>query len=114
MKDDIDITVTEIEKEDQPPTYASTAAHSKNTSDPHKQKHIEERIDVNEEILLNKKSIRPWRTMLTGMPDPVSTLLSLLTFLINVTLVLATVDFVYSAKMFHPSHDLSFARMGYM
>lgn len=114
LKDDIDITVVETEHEDQPPTNASTAAHSQNISSSEKPKHVEEEIEVEETVVLEKKSSRPILTLLTGSPDPASTLLSLLTFLVNVGLVLATIDFVYHAKVLHPSTELSFARMGYM
>jgi alkaline phosphatase D len=63
---------------------------------------------------VEEKSSRPWRTLLTGLPSPTSTLLSLATFLLNSLLVLAATDLIYRGKTFYPSHDLSFARMGYV
>ena len=108
------MTVTETEVEDQPPAFASTAAHSRNLRSQDKPTHIEEEVDIEETIVLEEKAATPWRTLLTGLPDPKSALLSLLTLLINVGLVLAATDLIYSAKVFHPSTDLSFARLGYV
>ncbi|KAI9647189.1 hypothetical protein NHQ30_003572 [Ciborinia camelliae] len=88
VEDDIDIITTDTEREDQP-SGAET-------------------------VVVEEKSSRPIRTILTGSPDPVSYLLSILTFLINAGLVLATIDLVYRAKVFYPSTELSFARMGYI
>jgi alkaline phosphatase D len=106
--------VTETEVEEQPPTFASTAAHSRNLRSQDKPTEVEEEVEVEETIILEEKESKPWKTLLTGLPDPTSTLLSLLTLLINVALVLAVTDFVYRAKTFHPSNDLSFARLGYV
>lgn len=116
IEDGINITETETETEheDQPPTLSSTAAHSQNILGSDKPKHLEEEVEVSETVVVEEKSSRPLRTLLTGAPDPRSALLSLLTFLINVGLFLATIDLVYHAKVFHPSTDLSFARIGYM
>lgn len=64
--------------------------------------------------MVEEKPPQRWRTLLTGLPSPSSALWSLATLLINIALVLATTDFVYRAKVFYPSHDLSFARLGYV
>ena len=114
LADEVDITVTEKEVEDQPPLHASTAAHSRNLRSKDKPTHIEEEIEVDETIILEEKAPRPWRTLLTGLPDPNSAALSLLTLLINVALVLAATDLIYSPKAFHPTQNLSFARLGYV
>jgi alkaline phosphatase D len=74
----------------------------------------DEEIKVEEIIVLEEKPPRIWRTLLTGHPSPSSALWSLATLAINIALVLATTDMVYRAKVFHPSHDLSFARLGYV
>ncbi|TVY45399.1 Alkaline phosphatase [Lachnellula subtilissima] len=114
LEDDVDITVVETEVEDQPPVLASTAAHSKNLRSADKPKHVVEEVEVQETLFVEKKSPKPWKTMLTGLPSPTSALLSLATLLVNVALVLAATDLVYRSKVFHPSHDLSFARLGYV
>lgn len=111
VEDDINITVLQTEPKDQ---LFVPAADSQNISDSDRPKHAEEEVEIDETLVMEKKSARPFHTLLTGAPDPVSTLLSLLTFLINVGLVLATIDLVYHAKVLHPSTELSFARMGYM
>ncbi|KAF7936470.1 uncharacterized protein EAE97_007836 [Botrytis byssoidea] len=111
VEDDINITVLETELKDQP---FVPAADSQNLSDSDRPKHVEEEVEIDETLVMEKKSPRPFHTLLTGAPDPVSTFLSLLTFLINVGLVLATIDLVYHAKVLHPSTELSFARMGYI
>jgi alkaline phosphatase D len=114
VEDDVDITITETEVEEQPPEYPSTAAHSQNLTAGEKPTSVEEGIDIQETIVLEEKSAKPWRTILTGLPSPTSLLLSLATLLINVALVLATTDLIYRTKVFHPSKDLSFARLGYV
>jgi alkaline phosphatase D len=114
LEDDVDITVVETEVEDQPPTLPSSAAHSQNLPSAEKPTHVEEGVEIEETLLVEEKSPKPWQTMLTGLPSPTSALLSLATLLVNVALVLAATDLVYRAKVFHPSHDLSFARLGYV
>ncbi|KAL3423146.1 alkaline phosphatase family protein [Phlyctema vagabunda] len=114
IEDDIDITVTETEIEEQPPTLASTAAHSQNLPSQDKPTKVEQEIDFEETVIIQERSPKFWRTLLTGLPSPTSALLSLLTLLINVGLILAATDFIYRAKVYHPSHDLSFARVGYV
>lgn len=114
LEDDIDVIVTETEVEDQPPVHASTAAHSRNLRSKDKPTHMEEEVEIEETIILEEKAPRPWRTLLTGLPDPNSAALSLLTLLINVALVLAATDLIYSPKAFHPTQNLSFARLGYV
>jgi alkaline phosphatase D len=114
IADKIDITVTDVEVEDQPPTLTSTAAYSHNLRNVDKPTHIEEEVDVEETVVLEERSPKIWRTLLTGLPSPTSTLLSLAALLINVGLVLAATDFIYRGKAFHPSDDLSFARIGYV
>jgi alkaline phosphatase D len=114
IADEIDVTVTEVEVEDQPPTLGSTAAHSHNLRNSDKPTHIEEEVDVEETVVLEERSPKLWRTLLTGLPSPTSALLSLATLLINVGLILAVTDFIYRGKALHPSDDLSFARIGYV
>ncbi|KAG0646668.1 hypothetical protein D0Z07_7393 [Hyphodiscus hymeniophilus] len=114
LADEIDIIVTETEVEKQPPTYASTAAHSRNLRSQDKPTHNEEELELEETLLLEERPPKIWRTILTGLPSPTSALLSLATLLLNIGLVLMVTDFLYRAKTLHPSHDLSFARLGYV
>jgi len=112
IEDKIDVTVTETEVVDQPPAYASTAAHSHAKKD--KSTHVEEEIEIDETVTIEEKPKQVLQTLLTGLPSPTSALLSALTLLINVGLVLAVLDLTYRAKLFHPSHELSFTRLGYI
>lgn len=61
-----------------------------------------------------EKGLHVLRTLLLGLPSPKSTLYSLVTLSINVLLVLAVVDVVYRGPMLYQSHDLSFARVGFV
>jgi alkaline phosphatase D len=114
LADNVKITLVEVEVEDSSPTSNSTAALDRNLNKTTGSTHIEEEIDVEETVLLERKTPKILRTLLTGLPSPTSTLLSLLTFLMNVLLVLAVTDLVYTAKFYHASEDLSFARIGYV
>lgn len=114
LEDEVKIRVIQEEVDDQLLAIPSVAAHSTNIPLGEKPTHIEEEIDVEETILLEEKSAKPWKTLLAGIPSPTSNLLSLLTFLINLGLVLAVTDLVYRATLYYPSNDLSFARIGYV
>lgn len=54
------------------------------------------------------------RTISLGLPKHRSSLWNMTTILINVVLVLCTVDSVYRGPLFHQSQDLSFARVGFV
>jgi alkaline phosphatase D len=64
--------------------------------------------------VVEEKYSQPFKTLTTGLPDPTSLLWTTLTFLINLALVLMTVDLVYRGAMFYPAQDLSMARVGYV
>jgi alkaline phosphatase D len=113
LGDEVDITITDVEVEDQPPTLPSAAAHSPNLQSREKPTHIEE-VQVKETLVVQERSPKLLRTLLTGLPSPTSALLSLITLLINVGLVLAATDFIYRGKVLYPCDDLSFARVGYV
>ncbi|KAI9729662.1 MAG: hypothetical protein M1818_008415 [Claussenomyces sp. TS43310] len=114
LADEVDVTVTDVEVEDQPLPLASTAAHSRNLRSRDKPNRTEEVIDVEETLTLEKKSPKAWRTLITGIPSPTSAFLSLLTLAINVALIVFVTDFVYRRPTLYPSHDLAFARLGYV
>ncbi|KAI1776407.1 alkaline phosphatase family protein [Hypoxylon cercidicola] len=75
---------------------------------------VVEKVDVKETTAVVPKPLSPIGTLLKGIPSPNSLLLSLLTFLINVACVAMVTDMVYSPRWYYPSHDLSFARVGYV
>jgi len=114
LEDNVAITVTEKEVEDRPEDLVSSAARSYNSRNDGSSSHIEEEIAFEETIVLEERPHKPWRTMLSGLPSPSSTLWSLATLALNAGLVLAVTDLVYRGKVLYPSHDLSFARLGYI
>ena len=115
LEDEVDITVTESREKPQPPTYPSSASHShKLRGNEDEPSSVKEEVEIEETVLLEEKGPRIFRTLLTGLPSPTSTLLSLTTAAINLLLVTAVVDFVYRGPVFYPSHDVSFARMGFV
>jgi alkaline phosphatase D len=75
---------------------------------------VAEEIDVEETMVLAEKPMKPWRTLLLGIPSPNSMALSLATFAINMLVVAMTADVLYRARFYYPSHDLSFVRLGYV
>ncbi|KAI0124391.1 PhoD-like phosphatase [Xylariales sp. AK1849] len=75
---------------------------------------IEEEVEVVEEIGLVKRPVAPLRTLLSGLPSPNSTLFTALGFLINAACIYMITDAVYRPRWQFPSHDLSFARIGYV
>ncbi|KAI5865577.1 alkaline phosphatase family protein [Durotheca rogersii] len=75
---------------------------------------VVEEVDVEEIATVVPREPSPIVTLLKGIPSPNSLLLTVFTFLINIACVLMVTDMVYSPARFHPSHDLSFARVGYV
>lgn len=75
---------------------------------------VDEEVEVTEEISLVKKPVAPLRTLLTGLPSPNSKLFTALGFLINAACIAMVTDVVYRPRWQYPSHDLSFARVGYV
>lgn len=75
---------------------------------------VVEEIDVEETAEIVKKPLSPLSTLLKGTPNPNSFFLTALTFLLNVACVAMVTDMVYTPRWFYPSHDLSFARVGYV
>lgn len=75
---------------------------------------IEEDVEVVEKVSLVDRPPTPLRTLLSGLPNPASKLPSLLTLLINAACVGMITDVVYRPRWQYPSHDLSFARVGYV
>ena len=73
-----------------------------------------EELDVEEMIVYEENEPRILRTLLTGIPSPSSIFWSAITALINLALVFMVWDLTYTGKLFHESHDLSLARVGYV
>lgn len=99
VREEVNVTVTKTK--DQP-----VAARSRTTQ------RFEE-VEVKETVVGTPQRAKFWRTILTGCPSPTSSLLSLITLLINAALLAGVADFVYR-PLYYPSNDLSFARIGYV
>lgn len=74
---------------------------------------IVEEVEVNETIILGEPPISSWYSLATGLPNPRSMMLSLVTLLINVACVTMVADRVYHER-YITSDDLSFIRVGYV
>jgi alkaline phosphatase D len=108
ISDDIDIVTREINDDDAYENFDSRYADATPPESP-----IAE-LDVQETIVVNEKGPQVLKTLATGLPSPTSLFWTTLTFLVNLALVLMTVDLVYRGVMLHPSEDLSMARVGYV
>ncbi|KAK7514398.1 PhoD-like phosphatase-domain-containing protein [Phyllosticta citriasiana] len=73
-----------------------------------------EEVEVDETVVVEEKGPQVLKTLLTGLPSPSSALWSWITFGINFVLVVMMLDLAFRAPIFWPSHDLSFARVGYV
>ena len=62
----------------------------------------------------NKESLRIARSLILGLPNPTSSLWSVVAVAINVLLALGVADMVYRAPVLYQSQSLSFARVGYV
>ncbi|EFX03544.1 alkaline phosphatase family protein [Grosmannia clavigera kw1407] len=69
-------------------------------------------VNVSDTVILGRRSISPWRSLLLGAPSP-SKLLSLLAVAINVALVAMVADRLFSEHSVTAA-DLSFVRPGYI
>ncbi|KAI1853536.1 hypothetical protein JX266_001520 [Neoarthrinium moseri] len=75
---------------------------------------IEEEVQVTEDISVREKPASPLKTILGGIPSSNSKLHSILGFLLNAACVAMVTDVVYRPRWQYPTHDLSFARVGYV
>ena len=71
-------------------------------------------IESTETIVKRKNRPNKLKSLLLGLPEPNSKLLTLANLLINTAFVLFTADLTYRSELFYPSSDFSFARTGYV
>lgn len=71
-------------------------------------------IEATQTTAYHRKDPHPLKTLLLGLPSPSSEKLSLATFLINSLIMAMAWDYTFRTNYFHPAHDLSFARIGYV
>lgn len=70
-------------------------------------------VAVKEAVIAGEPPVSSWYSLLTGLPNPRSLALSIITLLINVACVTMVADRVYSEHWI-TSQDLSFIRVGYV
>ncbi|RYP04737.1 hypothetical protein DL765_010093 [Monosporascus sp. GIB2] len=75
---------------------------------------IDEEVEVDETVAVIKDSPSIWRTLISGVPHPNRKVASILTFLINAACIGMVTDVIYTPRWLYQSHDLSFARVGYV
>ncbi|RYP73294.1 hypothetical protein DL771_003723 [Monosporascus sp. 5C6A] len=75
---------------------------------------IDEEVEVEETVAVIKDSPSIWRTLISGVPHPNRKVASILTFLINAACIGMVTDMIYTPRWSYRSHDLSFARIGYV
>ena len=98
----------------QPPAVRSTASHSQDVPRAQKLKVERKTVGIQENTMLWERRRYLPLALLTGLPSPSSTWSSLLTLAINVLLATNVADVVYRGHYWHASHDLSFARAGFV
>ncbi|KAJ9139447.1 Alkaline phosphatase D [Pleurostoma richardsiae] len=103
VHDEIDLVVTDTTVKDDTPDAAADGDEEV----------VAEEVEVQETIVVGEKPIRPWETLLLGVPNPRSLLLSLATFLINAACVGMVADRLYREHSY-TAEDLSFVRLGYV
>lgn len=114
LVDEVDVVVTETAvpvKEDSPEDGEILDLDA--TMNRQEPEVIAETVEVQETLSVEKKPLRPWRTLLTGGPNPRSLALSSATFLINALLVSSVADRLYREHQY-TADDLSFVRPGYI
>ncbi|KAK4453187.1 alkaline phosphatase D [Podospora aff. communis PSN243] len=74
---------------------------------------VDQTLEIQETLSVEKKPLRPWRSLLTGAPNPRSLLLSATALLINALCVGLVADRLYREHSYK-ADDLSFVRLGYV
>jgi alkaline phosphatase D len=106
--DEVDVTVTETTVEDDD-ALRNRSSPSRTSND----QVVAEDVTIKETIFVEDRPLRPWRTLLTGAPNPRSLALSLATLLINGVCIGFVADRLLRERSY-PSDDLSFVRVGYV
>jgi alkaline phosphatase D len=74
---------------------------------------VAEDVTIKETLSLQDRRVSPWKTLLSGAPNPRSLALSLTTLLINGLCVGLVADRLFRERAYS-AHDLSFVRLGYV
>ena len=114
LAEEVDIEVREEEAEDGDATGSSKQSRVGGEDEDTDEDDSGPDLIVETKTLFTERTPHLLRTLLTGLPSPTSRLWSWVTASINVLLALLVADLVYRGPYFHPSHDLSFARVGFV
>jgi len=71
-------------------------------------------LDIEETIVLGERDPQILKTLFLGLPSPTSPFWSLVTLALNIVFALFVADMIYRGPLLLPSHDVSFARVGYV
>ncbi len=109
--DAVDVVVTEttVDKEAPPDSKKSKKGRAQNGD----REVVAENVTITETVSVQDRPLNPWRTLLSGAPNPRSLALSLATLLINGLCVGMVADRLFRER-YHPGDDLSFVRVGYV
>lgn len=83
-------------------------------SDSEDEDEVLEELDVTEIVKFAEKDPERLKSLLLGLPSPVSLFWSLLTVSINLALILMALDMVYRAPLLYEEQNLSFSRVGFV
>lgn len=74
-----------------------------------------DRVEADENAVVGRReNAQSLKAIFLGTPSPTNALLSWATFAFNMLLAAMALDMIYRAPVFYPSHDVSFARVGYV
>ena len=119
VADAIDIVVVKPEKKrNRAPLLPSRSTRSKSVANgPAKleeEQDEELELGIEETIVLGERDPQILKTLFWGLPSPSSPLWSLITLTINIVSALFVADMIYRGPVLYPSHEVSFARVGYV
>lgn len=120
VQDELEIVFTDSgrgnrdEKAPLLPLEASLPEHVVIGEEPEEDDDGEPKLDIQETIVLAERGPQIFKTLLSGLPSPSSTLWSLATLAINLALFSSVADLILRGPLKHQSHDLSFARVGFV
>ncbi|KAL2144299.1 hypothetical protein VTI28DRAFT_9287 [Corynascus sepedonium] len=108
LVDEVDVLVTEtaVEGEGRP-------NNGHNAANRGEKEVVAEDITIQETISVEDRPPSPWKTLLTGAPNPRSLTLSLATLLLNALCVGLVADRLFRERLY-TGDDLSFVRLGYV
>ncbi|KAK4104903.1 hypothetical protein N658DRAFT_493004 [Parathielavia hyrcaniae] len=108
LVDEVDLLVTETTLEGENASGGESEGTANGESEV-----ISENVTIKETISVEDRPLKPWKTLLTGAPNPRSLALSIATLLLNGLLVGMVADRLFRERSY-TGDDLSFVRVGYV